>query len=314
MKRNIVKYIVDNPYVILATFIATFVGAIVSIVSCFLGNSIWSIISSVILIISIVIIVIYAIHKWFSYNRLKSNIIEHQGDGIHQLCEQLTQCEDSIGVFCASLRNKDSISYASLRLHLNGICEKIRKCLELIVQLYLDERCSFGVCIKEIKTLDILDNDISTWSTQTIARACDEYIARSNNDDTPQKISDNTSFYETLINNISWVSRNLEETKANYKKCGKEYRNPDPLYMQYYQSTIVVPVKQKKQYVSDVVKEYGKDKSCGNDHYLAFLCIDSKRTFPDDELFDVLVTFTTMCAKMLYPVLEEHLVNKIEEV
>ena len=73
---------------------------------------------------------------------------------------------------------------------------------------------------------------------------------------------------------------------------------------------------QKKQYVSNVVKEFGKDNSKGNDHYLAFLCIDSLRTFSEDEkqLVDALTTFATIFAQLLYPFLEEHLVNMIKEI
>ena len=321
MSKDRIRNFMNNPYILLLSFVLTIVGTIVSIVSCFISNEILAFLSLIIVILCVLIFIIYTVRRWFSYKQLKTKVMQHQGEGIMQLCDHFSQYANSIGYVSAFVKSENATSHASLKVHLNNVCEKIKKCFELLFQLHLDEKCSFGVCIKEIKTFEIFDDDPSTWSTQTIARACENYTERSDRDDVYQKVSDNTSFFEILETKqknygLPWVSRNLEELKKNYENCGKEYRNPDSRYLRYYKSTIVVPIKQKKQYVSNVVKEFGKDNSKGNEHYLAFLCIDSSRTFSGEEqpLVDALTTFATIFAQLLYPFLEEHLVNMIKKI
>lgn len=321
MNKNKILKFVNDPYTLLISFICTIVGTIVSIVSCFIKNEFLAFISLVVVILCAVLLIAYAIRKWFGYKQLKTKVVQHQTKGVMQLCDQLAQYANGMGRASAFIKSENKTSRAALKVQLNNVCEKIKKCFELIFQLYLDEKCSFGVCIKEIKALDVFDDDPNNWSTQTIARACENYTERVDKDEISQKISDNTSFFEILNPKqknygIAWVSRNLEELKQNYEKCGKEYRNPDSNYLKYYKSTIVIPIKQKKQYVSKVVKDFGKDKSKGNDHYLAFLCIDSLRTFSDDEeqLVTTLTLFASIFAQLLYPFLEDHLVNMIKEI
>ena len=319
--KDRINNFVNNPYTLLVSFIFTIVGTIVSVVSGFLKNEYLAFSCWIFTFIGIMILIFYTVRKWFLHKQVKATVIEHQAKGMRQLCDQLSQYASSVGLVSAFIKSENKISRSALKVHLNSVCEKIKKCFELLFQIYLDEKCSFGVCIKEIKALDILDDDPSTWSTQTIARACENYTERSDKDDNCQKVSNNTSFLEILDTSqkncgFPWVSRNLEELKKSYENCGKEYRNPDPRYLRYYKSTIVIPIKQKKQFVSNVIKEFGKDNTKGNDHYLAFLCVDSLRTFTDSEqeLVDALTTFATIFAQLLYPFLEEHLVNMIQEI
>ncbi len=250
MSKDKISRFVNNPYTLLASFIFTILGTIVSIVSCFINNEILAFLSLIIVILCVLILIVYIVRKWFSHKQLKAKVMQHQTEGIMQLCDQFSQYANSIGHVSAFIKSEKGTSRASLKVHLNNVCEKIKKCFELLFQLHLDEQCSFGVCIKEIKTLDVFDDDPNTWSTQTIARACENYTERSDKDDVFQKVSDNTSFFEILDikqknYGLPWVSRNLEELKKNYEDCGKEYRNPDSRYLKYYKSTIVVPIKQK---------------------------------------------------------------------
>ena len=233
--------------------------------------------------------------------------------------DTLSQCAKKIANTKGLLRNYQIQSRLALKPHLDGVCDTIRKGVETLYFLLSRKRCSFAVCIKEIITSEIYDGDPSKWSTLTIARACDNLDEREILDNTSQKVIENTSFYETItlkdVELTPWTSRNLEKTKAKYKEAKKDYVNPDPRCLDFYKSTIVVPIKQKNDLVSQVIKELGETNSCGQVHYLGFLCIDSLETFNDkDKNFEVLVIFATVFAQLLYPFFEEYLVDKIQKV
>ena len=241
-------------------------------------------------------------------------VIRIRKNKIDNYVHTLSQCAEKLSDTMGDLRNDKIESRAALKPHLNLVCEQMKKSFESLYSILSKRKCSFGVCIKEIVAPEIYDDNPYNWRTLTIARACDD-SDRTALDSTPQEVAQNTSFIETIMFVTPWTSRNLVKTKSNYEKARKTYLNPDPKYLDFYKSTIVVPIKQQKDLVSTVVKEYGKNNSCGDIHYLGFLCIDSLTTFTDkDKNFVILVRLAKFFAQLLYPFFEEYLVHKIRKV
>ena len=297
-----IKNFVTHPITQLIGFIFTIGGSFVS--NIVLNEKIWS----------ILLFIGSCIFGGVLYPYIRRvyqapNIIRLYNDTLSQCAKKLT---DTNGV----IRNGKIQSRAELKPYLNEVCAQIRKAIETLYFLLSGKRRSFAICIKEIITPEIYNSDPSTWSTQTIARVCDNLVDRENLDNTPQQIVSNTSFYESVVKNLSpWTSRNLIKTQTTYHEAHNDYLNPDTRFLEFYRSTIVVPIKQQESEVSQVIKELDDANCCENIHYLGFLCIDSLETFDDnDKNFEILIIFATIFAQLFYPFFEEYLVNKIQKV
>ena len=132
MSKDRLYKFVNNPYTLLISFIFTIVGTIVSIVSCFVKNEVLALVSLIIVILCILILIIYAAWKWFSYKQLKAKVMQHQIDGIMELCDNFSQYAGSMGYVSAFIKSEKETSHASLKVHLNGVCEKIKKCFGVL--------------------------------------------------------------------------------------------------------------------------------------------------------------------------------------
>lgn len=215
--------------------------------------------------------------------------------------------ENIVGKTLMIQKNKN-IDIEFFKSIIRNICSTIRKIVEQITKE------KFSVCIKSFSLNDLMETKHSEMSTVTLARDSCDYVNRSYNDDQKQKIMNNTSFKELLEKgDLLWACPDLTKIDPQYIS-GATYQNPDKEYRKYYNSTIVVPIRMRIENVSKTIINYAYPIDAKY-HYLGFLCVDSKKTFQQDQksfkkLCDILVVF----GSILYPLLEHYLTNEIERL
>ncbi len=300
---------VSHPLVVLFTYILTFIGVILA-----LSNNI------VLQIISVGMISICLVTSTIVFACFKCNVKKEK----EQITESVkkTYYNQANGGIEKALELVQSIVNNSLSMkqnkfsedHFKSVCQNI--CSTVRSALLNISNIDFSVCIKQIITDELVDINYAEASTQTIARSGHRIYERSQNDSLPQKISDNTSFLEILENNrvIGWASPNLNETVKSYKAAGKEYKNPDTNYSDYYNSTLVVPIRICSDYISPKILKYTNNTQLYN--CIAFLCVDSPKEFDAEDVAFKVIAYKTLiaCGNALYPFFENKLINEIENI
>ena len=300
---------VSNPIVILVTYILTFIGVILALSQ----NVILQIVSIGIMTLCIIIGTIFFIRfkcdvakEKYKIKQNVQKIYFNQADaGIEKTMELVqTMVNNSLSM------KQTCFSEDHFKSVCKDICTSIRSILLNVCGI------DFSVCIKQIITNELVDCNYSKVSTQTIARSGHKTIERSQNDSIPQQISNNTSFKEILENDrlLVWSSPNLKNTIACYKNLGKEYENPDKNYSNYYNSTLVVPIRIRAKYISPIILKYTNNTKTYN--CIAFLCADSPKEFDgNDEAFKLLASkILRACGDALYPLFENKLTKEIESI
>lgn len=248
----------------------------------------------------------YFLLTYFSAFKLKRNIAKKYAIKQEKTWNETADVLDAADDVLAQLQ-KEVCTDNAFKNAMEKVCQPIK--------VILDDRLGeCAVCIKQICTDEVMNNDVNTWSTKTLARACSNKVDRSWDDLQKQSISLNTSFFEILSNrDIIWSSGNLEETIQAMKNLKYEYKNPDTKFQNFYHSTIVVPICRTVERISPKIREYKPNLQISGMHYLGFLCVDSLRTFTnEDQNFKEAMKITRTFGTYLYRLLEARLVQQLE--
>ena len=298
------KKVVNSPWFAVSSFVISLVGLIVSIVQ---NNIVLQIILSVFFVSYLIVVSTVIINRFLNINKIQSKLEKQylqRLDSDIAFVSQLIKDEiSSVSVLRKSSKDEDNF-FSSI---MKNNCEIIQKAIREVFSL------KFDVCVKSMCVDTVVDSDVSTWKTLTIARASENYTKRIKHDDDRQAISNNTSFLSIIAkNNDSWAAYNIKEIINSLKEIGEEYKNPDKDYENYYKSTIVVPIRKKaKDFSNQEIKDLKIDESCSY-HYLGFLCIDSMQIFDkNDETFKRLINFIIPIGEFLYNLYFEKLLNEI---
>ncbi len=300
---------VSSPIVVLITYVLTLAGVILA-----LNNNV------ILQIISMSVVLLCIIISTIVFIRFRCNVTKEK----HKISQNVQKTyfnqadagvEKTMELVRTTVNNSLSMKQTQFSDdHFKSVCKDI--CTTIRTVLLNICGIDFSVCIKQILTDELVDCNYSEASTQTIARSGHKMVERSQNDSIPQKISDNTSFSEILDDDrmLGWASPNLNDTVRFYKEIGKEYKNPDKNYNDYYNSTLVVPIRINSRYMSPTILKYTNNTKRHN--CIAFLCVDSPKEFDaNDEVFKKLAYKTLIaCGDALYPLFENKLTKEIESI
>jgi len=220
--------------------------------------------SSYIVIIVIVCVIVFFILSLGGYF-FNSHFISNKSEKLHKLFHEL----------------RNDIMY-------NGYCYNDIKNTTTNISEFVHtlSKHKFNVCLKtfdfpEKKTYSKYE-DISELRLQTLARAGEDEVSRSNGDNQPNNhyIKDNTDFSSIIFKrdcNI-FACSNLRMLLIESKILSPmdEYQNSDRNYLKKYVTTIVIPIRIIKKKFSNFSKE---DKCVDYNDYLTigFLCVDCKK-------------------------------------
>lgn len=215
------------------------------------------------------------------------------------------------------LRNyKNQILYCDInslnRSFLSNICVNICNLIEQFYRTLFST--DVGVCIKLIDTETIDNTDFGKWKLTTIARSSNHPVERGQSDEKECFINDKSDYYVIVspkYKDTYFASKNLTNIKKDFLlKYKMEFKINRDNFLEYYKSTIVMPIRIERKYVSKSLKM--SDSS--THHILGFLCIDSEKTFDNESsLFDVGIEVAKSFADSLYHLFENYLVRIIEK-
>lgn len=308
-KKDKLNKIASHPALVISSYILTAIGFLISLSD----NIVLQIIAIVIMAICFVVLITALIRYRLNVKAEKEYLQKEFEESYYITTQNILNKASNIvrSIVDDSLNVKQNCISDN---HFNSICENVCKSIS---SLLLDTcNIEFSVCLKQICTEELLTYNCEEASTQTIARSGSRTVERQKNDFARQKISENTSFLSILkTNDRCWASHNLSETAQMMVKTKNEYKNPDKEYANYYSSTIVVPIRIKSKYISPTILEHSSKEKPEGFHYIAFLCIDSPKTFlPDDKNFNLASIVLASCGDALYPLFENKLVKEIDKV
>lgn len=293
---------VQNPYVVLFTYLLSIVSLLGVTDNFWLNISIY-----VFVAVYLITLTIYIIKRYFSVKKIKSNLTKKFYSDNKDLILMLSEFCSYVVESSLKVKKKKNIDYDYFRNILKNVCSIINKIVFKITGI------EFSVCIKIFSQEELLETNYDNMSTITAARESKDYIKRSKLDNQKQLISNNTSF-KTILDSgdLLWSCPDLTQVDPNVI-AGSSYKNPDNDYRLYYNSTVVVPIRTKIENVDKSIIDYSSNSEFFGYHYLGFLCIDSEDVFNDVEvnnkgLYNVLI----LLGVALYPLLENYLVNEIE--
>ena len=300
---------VTNPIVVLASYVLTVIGFLISL-SC---NFWLQLVATLIMAVNLFVLLICFIRYKLNIKKAKEQIKNELEIITLKNIESAVDCVSTFVEFNIDnslyLKN-DDVTDDYFQSVCRNVCQHVGTVLSKICGI------DFSVCLKKICVDELIDFDYCSACTQTIARSGKQAAERSKDDHMKQKISENTSFLRVLQKNYRcWASPNLEITENRYNQIGESYLNPDKNYRKYYKSTIVVPIRIKAKRVSQVIVDYSDSKKPEGYHYMAFLCVDSPKRFTEDDTdFLLASTILSTIGDALYPLFENKLVREINKV
>ncbi len=174
-----------------------------------------------------------------------------------------------------------------------------------------------SVCIKRI--INTENTAVEDWQLETIARSANTDTKRLNNENAstqPITVKGNTDF--NIILNPStkdtlFACTDLEKINESFKEVYKDlentgincYINTTKNYIDYYRSTIVVPIR----IAISKTKAMANFDNKATHHVVGFLCIDNKEPFIDgDDLFTAGGEMAKVFADSIYKLFEDNIV------
>jgi hypothetical protein len=296
--NKIIRNIVSNEYF---AFIAG-MASIIGIIALFFASVVSYIILGCLVLYTCFITLFIATRYKNKFNYRLKEIGKLQHDFSHEYRYHIAKM--SMHVFDTGDAKKifDMIAKA--------ICDDIHRFFKTIL------KTDVSVCIKSIVTETLMNNDINTWKVTTLARNTECANSRSQNDDTPALVSENTDFQTILAEESGqedWFAiPNLEKHIAAGRKgggTGEVFKNSTPNYIEKYKSVIVVPIRIKSEYVSTSISIPDSKR---HHHVIGFLCIDSLTTFDDKiMLFEAAIHFLKAFGDSIYTLFEIFMVKQI---
>lgn len=272
-----------------------FISAIITIILFITENKTFRMILYIIVLIYILFIVTYIIFTIFSTDKAKKKIyasflIKHQNSA-----EKLHSFYHNLRNYTSSIYSKENIVANDIKEINVNICNYIAEFYRQLFKDYLNNSDVF-VCLKTIKPKTIFDSDYMNWEMETIARNISSSESRKKADNKPVKISENTDFQVIISDKYDdelFAFADMRTIQEDFPKAynNLQYNNSRKDFLQYYKSTIVVPIKIDGSYISKDLKNM-IDKPNEKNFILGFLCIDSLKTFTTQEELDIFVIGT----------------------
>lgn len=243
---------------------------------------------------------------YFFKNRKLSNVM-------HKYYHNLRNC-------ISSLDTSKILSYNDVVSYCQNICNYLSDFYKALFNNILGDN-TISVCIKLIKTESVFDENFNNWKMETIARSISTDQKRSKVDKDPVIISKNSDFkvilsddYDDELFSFSDM-RNIKEDFLKTYKIPYENSRGDN-FLDFYRSTIVVPIKIDGRYASKKFKLYNNNNNIEDkDLVLGFLCIDSMKIFETEiekNLFSIGVEYTKSLGDSLYLLFEKILISCLE--
>jgi hypothetical protein len=307
--NKFVKNIVSNEYFILVTSLASVAG----IVALIFGSQVISYIALVYFVLYSLFIVWFITKKYFSMKEYKEILnSEHAlflreiGERQHNFFHEYRNHVADMSMLVFDTSNAERV----FKVKVETICDNIYDFFSTLL------KTEVSVCIKRIVTETLMNSDINTWQVITLARNTKCTGRRSQNDDIPVLVSDNTDFQTILAEGSEqedWFAcTNLENIDIKYRKKGQTFKNSTPYYIEKYKSVIVVPIRIKSEFISASVSSLIPTTPAKRYHVIGFLCIDSLSTFDNKiELFETAVYFLRAFGDSIYTLLELFIIKEL---
>ena len=258
--------------------------------------------------------------RWFSYTELNKMAKKSANESavkiissvIDSICNYNFEYRDCF----EDIQQETDGSYS----HLNNILRPLSdKLAELSKNIIGDES---SICIKMIESESYMNSDFTKWKLVTIARSSSTRRIRANNDIGSVLVSENSDFY-TIINpddknhSSQFIAPSIPRIIELWSAKGIPYNNSTKNFINYYKSTIVIPIRIKTKLVSAAIKNRMpilNSSHYSHYHIIGFLCWDSLNEYDDnDQKFKLLTAMLESCATCLYPLLENYLSLLINE-
>lgn len=232
-------------------------------------------------------------------------------NAMHKYYHNLRNC-------ISSLDTSKILSYKDVVLHCQNICNYLSDFYKALFNNILEEY-TISVCIKIIKTESVFDENFNDWTMETIARSTSTDQKRLKADRKSIRISENSDFkiilsdeYDDELFSFSDM-RNIKEDFLKTYRIPYENSRGDN-FLDFYRSTIVVPIKIDGRYASKKFKLYNNNIE-DKDVVLGFLCIDSMKIFETEtekNLFSIGVEYMKSLGDSLYLLFEKILISCLE--
>lgn len=181
-----------------------------------------------------------------------------------------------------------------------NLCNKIES---MLTTLFNKPTCA---CIKTINIDDLYNTDYNQWKISTFVRGDNAQKSkesienRTRNDGNPILINENSDFKIIVKGYVDFYTcPNMDNIREKFlQSYNVEYCNSRKDFQNYYNSTIVVPIRIQTKYLKNREKS-----NCGSIHLLGFLCIDTFETFNDSQellLFKIGTEYTKALADSMY--------------
>lgn len=289
--------------------------SIVTIVMVFIGeNKIFKYILCGIILLYLGSLGIYVVRSIFNTSYAQIQLEREYSRRNRNVAARLHKFFHNLTNITASVSTLNILKYEDIVDKYQNLCDYLAEFYKSLFNEYLGEN-TVSVCIKLVQTEMIFDENYMAWSMETIARSASTMQTRSSIDTKPVKISENTDFQVILSDKYKdelfaiCDMRNIEEDfLRTYNMRYENSRGDD--FLEYYQSTIVLPIKTDGKYISEELKS--KKVQGKRSIILGFLCIDSMKAFETEEeknIFSVGVEYTKSFADALYPLFEKVLIS-----
>lgn len=218
----------------------------------------------------------------------------------------------------SSMEETQIKKYADVREPSKNLCDYLSEFYRALFKSYLGEN-NVSVCIKVVIPENIVDNDYNTWQMETLARSVTTIQKRVGTDRDVVSIKDNSDFQIILSHEFQdelFSFANMENIEEDFKKTyRRDYKNSRGKdFLEYYKSTIVVPIKIDGRYASKRLLPFIPNLE-DIDLILGFLCIDSMKTFDtkaEQRIFAVGVEYAKSLADSLYMLFEKIIICYFE--
>lgn len=296
-----------------------FISSVITIVVVFIdGNKIFRYILAGIVLIYLLMVCSYIVKTVFDTNKAKNALERKYSVQNRELAVEMHKFFHNLRDYSSSLYSLNILTLNDVKDRCIHICNYIELIYNQLFKEYLgDDKIS--VCIKIIKNDSIFDADYNNWEMLTIARSNTTDQKRNRIDDAPVEICENTDFQVIIDNKFEddlLAFADMSNIEQDFLRTYKmEYRNSrGDKFLEYYRSTIVVPIKIDGKYVSKELSERIGDLK-GKSLILGFICIDSMKIFKsidEKDIFKIGIEYAKAIADSLYLLFEKVLICCIE--
>ncbi|GAA6410240.1 hypothetical protein K040078D81_43570 [Blautia hominis] len=286
-----------------------FVSSCITIIVVFTGESkIFKYVLCTIILVYFIVLCAYIVKSIFNTNKAKVELDKDYFSKTRNLAIRMHRYFHNLRNYISSISISEQkiLKYQDVVDKCQNICDYLSEFYKALFDSYLDNN-TISVCIKLIQTDSVFDVNYNNWKMETIARSASTEQERTNIDKKLVMISENSDFQVVLseefkdeLFSFSDMRNIKEDFLKTYKMAYKNSRGDN--FLDYYRSTIVVPIKIDGRFVSSELKKEAKELE---KRYLVlgFLCIDSMKVFETEQerlIFSIGVEYAKSLGDSLY--------------